>query len=108
MTGVVTPAIRNLIREGKTHQIYSAMQAGAQHGFPWIGAPPVGRIGGLAVVVCVEDHGAGGPRNEHFGVHGGRCLPGGQPPCRDPPPPEQVDQVVCIAFEIRPVGGDVG
>jgi twitching motility protein PilT len=28
----VTPAIRNLIREGKTHQIYSAMQAGAQHG----------------------------------------------------------------------------
>ncbi len=29
---VVTPAIRNLIREGKTHQIYSVMQAGAQHG----------------------------------------------------------------------------
>jgi twitching motility protein PilT len=27
-----TPAIRNLIREGKTHQIYSSMQAGAQHG----------------------------------------------------------------------------
>ena len=27
-----TPAVRNLIREGKTHQIYSAMQAGAQHG----------------------------------------------------------------------------
>lgn len=29
---VATPAIRNLIREGKTHQIYSAMQAGADHG----------------------------------------------------------------------------
>ena len=29
---LATPAIRNLIREGKTHQIYSAMQAGAQHG----------------------------------------------------------------------------
>ncbi len=28
----ITPAIRNLIREGKTHQIYSAMQAGGQHG----------------------------------------------------------------------------
>jgi twitching motility protein PilT len=27
-----TPGIRNLIREGKTHQIYSAMQAGAKHG----------------------------------------------------------------------------
>jgi twitching motility protein PilT len=29
---VVTPAIRNLIREGKTHQIYSSMQAGAKFG----------------------------------------------------------------------------
>ncbi len=27
-----TAAVRNLIREGKTHQIYSSMQAGAQHG----------------------------------------------------------------------------
>jgi twitching motility protein PilT len=29
---VATPAIRNLIREGKTHQVYSSMQAGAQQG----------------------------------------------------------------------------
>ncbi|WPF84006.1 PilT/PilU family type 4a pilus ATPase [Sanguibacter sp. 4.1] len=29
---VATPAIRNLVREGKTHQIYSAMQAGQQLG----------------------------------------------------------------------------
>ena len=29
---VATPAIRNLIRDGKTHQIYSSMQAGAQQG----------------------------------------------------------------------------
>src|SRR5207249_1259582 len=29
---VCTPAIRNLIREAKVHQIYSAMQAGAKHG----------------------------------------------------------------------------
>jgi twitching motility protein PilT len=29
---LATPAIRNLIREGKTHQIYSAMQAGSAHG----------------------------------------------------------------------------
>jgi twitching motility protein PilT len=29
---VATPAIRNLIREGKTHQMYSAMQAGAKFG----------------------------------------------------------------------------
>jgi twitching motility protein PilT len=29
---VATPAIRNLVREGKTHQIYSSLQAGAKHG----------------------------------------------------------------------------
>jgi twitching motility protein PilT len=29
---MATPAVRNLIREGKTHQIYTAMQAGAAHG----------------------------------------------------------------------------
>ncbi len=29
---VVTPAVRNLIREGKTHQVYSAMQAGRKFG----------------------------------------------------------------------------
>jgi twitching motility protein PilT len=29
---VPTPAVRNLIREGKTHQIYSTMQTGAQSG----------------------------------------------------------------------------
>jgi twitching motility protein PilT len=29
---VATPAVRNLIREGKTHQIYSVMQAGAKFG----------------------------------------------------------------------------
>jgi len=29
---VATPALRNLIREGKTHQIYSALQSGAKHG----------------------------------------------------------------------------
>ena len=29
---VPTPAVRNLIREGKTHQIYSTLQTGAAHG----------------------------------------------------------------------------
>jgi twitching motility protein PilT len=29
---VATPAVRNLIREGKTHQLYSVMQTGAGHG----------------------------------------------------------------------------
>lgn len=29
---IATPGIRNMIREGKTHQIYSAIQTGQQHG----------------------------------------------------------------------------
>jgi twitching motility protein PilT len=29
---MATPAIKNLIREGKTHQMYSSIQAGKQHG----------------------------------------------------------------------------
>jgi len=29
---VTTPAVRNLIREGKVHQIYSSMQAGGRFG----------------------------------------------------------------------------
>jgi rhodanese-related sulfurtransferase len=29
---VATPAVANLIREGKTHQIYSSMQAGGRYG----------------------------------------------------------------------------
>ncbi len=29
---MTTPAVRNLIREGKVHQIYSSMQAGGRHG----------------------------------------------------------------------------
>jgi twitching motility protein PilT len=29
---VTTSGIKNLIREGKTHQIYSSMQSGGQHG----------------------------------------------------------------------------
>jgi twitching motility protein PilT len=29
---VPTPGVRNLIREGKTHQIYSLIQTGASHG----------------------------------------------------------------------------
>jgi twitching motility protein PilT len=28
----VTPAVQNLIREGKTHQIYTSMQAGGKFG----------------------------------------------------------------------------
>jgi twitching motility protein PilT len=44
---VPTPAVRNLIREGKTHQIYSALQTGGQHGMQTMDA---------ALVQLVREH----------------------------------------------------
>jgi twitching motility protein PilT len=41
---VVTPAVRNLIREGKTHQIYSAMQAGRKFGMVTMDAALAGLV----------------------------------------------------------------
>jgi twitching motility protein PilT len=38
---VPTPAVRNLIREGKTHQIYSALQTGGAHGMQTMDAAMV-------------------------------------------------------------------
>ena len=39
-----TPAVRNLIREGKTHQIYSAMQTGGEHGMQTMDAALVALV----------------------------------------------------------------
>src|SRR3954468_8402510 len=44
---VPTPAVRNLVREGKTHQIYSALQTGGTHGMQTMDA---------ALVQLVREH----------------------------------------------------
>jgi twitching motility protein PilT len=41
---VPTPAVRNLIREGKTHQIYSVLQTGAAHGMQTMDAALVNLV----------------------------------------------------------------
>ena len=51
---IVTPAVRNLIREGKGHQIPTQMQAGAQFGMVTFGPEP----GGLGAV-RPDHHGRG-------------------------------------------------
>ena len=56
---VATPAIRNLIREGKVHQIYSAMQAG-------------GRYGMQTMDMSLAQHVKAGPHHPADGV---RALP---------------------------------
>jgi twitching motility protein PilT len=49
---VGTPAVRNLIREGKTHQIYSAMQAGANFGMQTMDAALVALVGKRAITMA--------------------------------------------------------
>ncbi|MDQ6613841.1 MAG: type IV pilus twitching motility protein PilT [Actinomycetota bacterium] len=53
---VATPGVRNLIREGKTHQIYSAMQAGAQYGMQTMDQSLAGlvRSGKVAMGPAIE------------------------------------------------------
>ena len=39
-----TPAVRNLIREGKSHQIYSVLQTGGSHGMQTMDASLAGLV----------------------------------------------------------------
>ena len=51
-----TPAVRNLIREGKTHQIYSVMQTGSAHGMQTMdySLAELVRAGRITVAVAME------------------------------------------------------
>lgn len=53
---VVTPAVRNLIREGKVHQIYSAMQGGGKYGMQTMdqSLAELVRSGAIAMDVALE------------------------------------------------------
>ncbi|MGH9151804.1 MAG: PilT/PilU family type 4a pilus ATPase [Acidimicrobiales bacterium] len=53
---VATPAVRNLIREGKTHQIYSAMQAGGKFGMQTMDTSLAGlvRSGAISMELALE------------------------------------------------------
>ena len=53
---VATPAVRNLIREGKTHQIYSAMQAGGKYGMQTMdqGLADLVRAGTISMKTAIE------------------------------------------------------
>ena len=53
---VATPAVRNLIREGKTHQIYSAMQAGGKFGMQTMDMSLAGLVkkGAITMEIALE------------------------------------------------------
>jgi twitching motility protein PilT len=56
-----TPAVRNLIREGKTHQIYSMMQTGSQHGMQSMDAALANLVRQGHVSVRLAQERAGNP-----------------------------------------------
>jgi twitching motility protein PilT len=90
---VPTPAVRNLIREGKTHQIYSAIQTGAAHGMQTmdsalaelVRAGKITRDLAIARAGNAEElgrllgggapgAGAGGPRSPTLVANGGKAV----------------------------------
>src|SRR5919112_1002765 len=52
---VPTPGVRNLIREGKTHQIYSPIQAGGQPGMQTMDASPAGLVREGKITMAVAE-----------------------------------------------------
>ena len=52
---VPTPGVRNLIREGKTHQIYSLIQTGAAHGMQTMDASLAGLVRAGTITMAVAE-----------------------------------------------------
>src|SRR3982750_2787611 len=55
---VPTPGVRNLIREGKTHQIYSLIQTGAQHGMQTMDTSLAGLVKAGYITPAVAETGS--------------------------------------------------
>ena len=58
---VPTPGVRNLIREGKTHQIYSLIQTGAQHGMQTMDASLAGLVKAGHITLATAESRSGQP-----------------------------------------------
>jgi twitching motility protein PilT len=75
---VPTPGVRNLIREGKTHQIYSLIQTGAAHGMQTMDTSLAGLVRAGRITMALAE-----TRSSN---------------------PEELRKLV----EMGPIGGDVG
>jgi twitching motility protein PilT len=58
---VPTPGIRNLIREGKTHQVYSLIQTGASHGMQTMDASLAGLVRQGQITMAVAESRSSNP-----------------------------------------------
>jgi twitching motility protein PilT len=77
---VPTPGVRNLIREHKTHQIYSLIQTGAQHGMQTMDASLAGLVRAQKITMAVAESRSSQPAELRKLVHGDSGLQASAPP----------------------------
>jgi twitching motility protein PilT len=77
---VPTPGVRNLIREHKTHQIYSLIQTGAQHGMQTMDASLAGLVRAQKITMAVAESRSSQPAELRKLVHGDSGLAQSAPP----------------------------
>jgi twitching motility protein PilT len=58
---VPTPGVRNLIREGKTHQVYSLIQTGATHGMQTMDASLAGLVRNGTITMSIAESRSSNP-----------------------------------------------
>ena len=68
---VPTPGVRNLIREGKTHQIYSLIQTGGQHGMQTMDMSLAGLVRSQQITMAVAESRSSQPAELRKLVQGG-------------------------------------
>jgi twitching motility protein PilT len=71
---VPTPGVRNLIREGKTHQIYSLIQTGGQHGMQTMDASLAGLVRSGRITMATAESRSTSPTELRRLVQGGDPL----------------------------------
>src|SRR5204862_3307025 len=68
---VPTPGVRNLIREGKTHQVYSLIQTGGEHGMQTMDSSLAGLVRTGAITMATAESRSSQPSELRRLVQGG-------------------------------------
>jgi twitching motility protein PilT len=68
---VPTPGVRNLIREGKTHQIYSLIQTGGAHGMQTMDSALAGLVRTQQITMAAAEARSSNPEELRKLVHQG-------------------------------------
>jgi twitching motility protein PilT len=76
---VPTPGVRNLIREGKIHQIYSLIQTGASHGMQTMDASLAGLVRHGQITLQMAESRSSNPKELRRLVEGGGAQAVGSP-----------------------------